>query len=209
MPLDRTASSPAPRAVVKGACPHDCPDTCALLTTVHDGVAIKVQGNPQHRHTDGVLCTKVSRYTERTYHPDRVLQPLRRAGPKGSGRFEPVSWDEALAEIAGRLQAVVASPGPAAILNAHYTGTCAQLGNAFGMRFFNRLGATEIDPDTICNKAGHVALDYVYGTSVDGFDPRTARDSACIVVWGANPSASAPHQHDHWLPESPAKVIVV
>ncbi|MEA2673174.1 MAG: hypothetical protein QOI92_366, partial [Chloroflexota bacterium] len=84
-----------------------------------------------------------------------------------------------------------------------------QLGYFFGMRFFNRLGATEVDPDTICNKAGHVALDYVYGTSMDGFDPRTARDSGCIVVWGANPSASAPHQHEHWLPESPAKVIVV
>jgi anaerobic selenocysteine-containing dehydrogenase len=77
------------------------------------------------------------------------------------------------------------------------------------MRFFNRLGATEVDPDTICNKAGHVALDYVYGTSLDGFDPRTARDAAAILVWGANPSASAPHQHDHWLPEAPGKVIVV
>ena len=77
------------------------------------------------------------------------------------------------------------------------------------MRFFNRLGATEVDPDTICNKAGHVALEYVYGTSMDGFDPRTARDSACIMVWGASPSASAPHQHEHWLPESPANVIVV
>jgi anaerobic selenocysteine-containing dehydrogenase len=77
------------------------------------------------------------------------------------------------------------------------------------MRFFNRLGATEVDPDTICNKAGHVALDYVYGTSLDGFDPRTARDAACILVWGANPSASAPHQHEQWLPESPGRVIVV
>jgi anaerobic selenocysteine-containing dehydrogenase len=77
------------------------------------------------------------------------------------------------------------------------------------MRFFNRLGATDVDPDTICNKAGHVALDYMYGTSLDGFDPRTTRDSRCILVWGANPSASAPHQHEHWLPESPARVIVV
>ncbi len=88
---------------VLGACPHDCPDTCSFVTTVQDGVAIKVQGNPAHRHTDGALCTKVSRYTERTYHPERVLQPLRRTGPKGSGQFEPVSWDEALADIARRL----------------------------------------------------------------------------------------------------------
>src|SRR4029453_3216727 len=79
---------------VRGACPHDCPDTCSLLTTVENGVATKVHGNPDHRHTDGVLCTKVSRYTERTYHPERLLHPMRRSGPKGSGRFERVSWDE-------------------------------------------------------------------------------------------------------------------
>ena len=88
---------------VRGACPHDCPDTCALLTTVQDGVALKVQGNPAHGPTGGVLCAKVSRYPERTYHPDRVLRPLRRAGPKGSGRFEPVSWDEVLDDIVSRL----------------------------------------------------------------------------------------------------------
>ena len=77
------------------------------------------------------------------------------------------------------------------------------------MRFFNRLGATEIDPDTVCNKAGHVALDYVYGASETGFDPRTARDAACVLVWGANPSASAPHVDEHWLTELPGELIVV
>ena len=92
-PNPGAASAPS---VVRGACPHDCPDTCSLLTTVVDGFAVKVQGNPAHRPTDGVLCAKVSRYTERTYHAERLLQPLRRAGPKGSGRFEPVGWDEAL-----------------------------------------------------------------------------------------------------------------
>jgi anaerobic selenocysteine-containing dehydrogenase len=94
--------------VVKGACPHDCPDTCALQVTVRDGRAIRVAGDPDHPTTRGVLCTKVSRYTERTYHPDRVLTPLRRVGPKGSGRFEPVGWDEALDAIAARLQAIAA-----------------------------------------------------------------------------------------------------
>ena len=95
-------------STVRGACPHDCPDTCALLTTVQDGRAIRVQGNPAHRHTDGALCTKVSRYTERSYHPDRILTPLRRTGPKGSGQFTPVSWDEALDEIASRLKPIAA-----------------------------------------------------------------------------------------------------
>jgi len=93
---------------VIGACPHDCPDTCSLITTVENGKAIRVQGNPNHPMTDGVLCTKVSRYTERTYHPDRILHPLKRIGPKGSGQFAPVSWDEALNDIAKRLGAIAA-----------------------------------------------------------------------------------------------------
>src|SRR5207245_3525237 len=132
-------------------------------------------------------------------YPDpeaRLTRPLRQIGPKGDGRFEPVYWDEALAAIASRLERIVAGPGPETILNAHYTGTFSLLGYFFPLRFFNRLGATEIDPDTICNKAGHVALEYVYGTSLLGFDPRTADSAACILVWGANPSASAPHAHD-------------
>src|SRR5205807_6521323 len=89
------------------------------------------------------------------------------------------------------------------------TGTFSVLGYHFPLRFCNRLGATEVDPDSICNKAGHVALGYVYGTSLDGFDPRTACDAACIVVWGANPSASAPHAHEHWLAEAPGQVVVI
>ena len=120
-----------------------------------------------------------------------------------------MSWDTAIGEIAARLKRIVDSQGAQSILNAHYTGTISALAGMAPMRFFNRLGATEVTPDTICNMAGHVALRYVYGTSVDGFDPRSAKDAACIVVWGANPHASAPHAHEHWLPEAPGKVIVV
>jgi anaerobic selenocysteine-containing dehydrogenase len=176
-----------------------------------DGVIRHVRGDPNHPVSRGKLCVKcatayngVLRDTEA-----RLLAPLRRDGPKGTGKFAQISWDDALAEVAARLRAIVADPGAATILNAHYTGTFALLGYNFPQRFFHRLGATEVDPDTICNKAGHVALEYVYGTSLDGFDPRTARDAACILVWGANPSASAPHQHEHWLPEAPGEVIVV
>jgi anaerobic selenocysteine-containing dehydrogenase len=139
----------------------------------------------------------------------RLSTPLRRKGEKGAGEFEAVAWDEALAEIAERLQRIVGTAGSAAVLNAHYTGTFAMIGYHFPLRFFNYLGATEVDPDTICNKAGHVALEYLYGTSLDGFDPRSAADASAIVVWGANPSASAPHQHEHWLPEAGCPVIVV
>jgi anaerobic selenocysteine-containing dehydrogenase len=107
---------------VRAACPHDCPDTCAMRVTVTDGVAVKVQGDPDHPPTHGALCTKVSRYTERTYHAERVLHPLRRSGPKGSGRFERVSWDVALDEITQRLQ-TIAAHDPQAIVPYSYAGT--------------------------------------------------------------------------------------
>src|SRR3954453_17241296 len=116
-----TSTSASQTTTVLGACPHDCPDTCALVTTVKDGVAIKLQGNPAHAHTGGVLCTKVSRYIERNDHAERLVQPLKRVGPKGSGRFEPVSWDTALDDIAAHLRGLQAEPE--AILPYSYAGT--------------------------------------------------------------------------------------
>jgi anaerobic selenocysteine-containing dehydrogenase len=197
--------------VVLTTCPRDCYDACGIAVVKHDGAIRHVRGDPAHPVSRGKLCRKCSiGYNGAFVDPQaRLMQPLRRAGAKGEGRFEPVYWDEALTEIAGRLRQIEATAGAQTVLNAHYTGTFSLLAYFFPLRFFHRLGATEVDPDTICNKAGHVALDYVYGTSLVGFDPLTARDSACILVWGANPSASAPHAHEHWLPESPAPVIVV
>src|SRR3954468_411239 len=112
--------------IVRAACPHDCPDTCAIRVTVQDGRAIKVQGDPAHPPTHGALCTKVSRYTERTYHAERVLHPMKRSGPKGSGQFVHVSWQEALADIAGRLREI-ASRVPEAIVPYSYAGTMGLL----------------------------------------------------------------------------------
>jgi anaerobic selenocysteine-containing dehydrogenase len=197
--------------VVLTTCPRDCYDACGIAVVKRDGAIRHVRGDPDHPVARGKLCRKCSiGYNGAFLDPQaRLTRPLRRAGAKGEGRFEPVSWDEALGEIAERVRRVEVTAGAHTVLNAHYTGTFSLLGYFFPLRFFNRLGATEVDPDTICNKAGHVALEYVYGTSLIGFDPLTARDSACILVWGANPSASAPHAHDHWLPESPARVIVV
>lgn len=147
---------------VRGACPHDCPDTCALLTTVQDGVAIKVQGNPDHAHTNGVLCTKVSRYTERSYHAERILQPLKRVGAKGAGQFEPVSWDAALSDIAARLQAIAARD-PQAILPYSYAGTMGLVqGESMAARFFNKLGASLLER-TICAAAGGEGLVHTLG----------------------------------------------
>jgi anaerobic selenocysteine-containing dehydrogenase len=192
-------------------CPRDCYDACGIVVSRRDGAIRRVRGDPHHPVSRGRLCRKcATAYNGVLLDPRaRLLTPLRRDGPKGSGRFRAVSWEDALAEIAQRLAEVAGGPGAHTILAAHYTGTLALLGYHFPNRFIRRLGAREVDPDTICNKAGQVALEYLYGTSLDGFDPRSAGDAACIMVWGANPSASAPHQHEHWLPEAPGRVIVV
>ena len=177
--------------VVRGACPHDCPDTCALLTTVENGRATKVQGNPAHPMTDGVLCTKVSRYAERTYHPERVLQPLKRVGPKGSGQFEPVSWDAALEDIAARLKAIAARD-PQAILPYSYAGTMGLVqGESISARFFHKLGASLLDR-TICASAGAEALTQTLGNKV-GMKVQFFAESKLILIWGSNSIGSNLH----------------
>ena len=176
---------------VKGACPHDCPDTCALITTVRDGVAIKVQGNPDHRHTDGVLCTKVSRYTERSYHPERLLQPLKRVGSKGAGRYQSVGWDVALGDIACRLKEIAARD-PQAILPYSYCGTMGLVqGESMAARFFHRLGASLLDR-TICSTAGGEGLLQTLGGKV-GMKVEFFAESKLILIWGSNSIASNLH----------------
>jgi anaerobic selenocysteine-containing dehydrogenase len=203
---------PAGDRTVLTTCPRDCYDACGIEVAVRDGVIRHVRGDPAHPVSRGRLCAKCTAgYNGVFLDPDvRLGTPLLRDGPKGDGRWRAVSWEQALERVAAELSAVAASPaGPGAILNTHYTGTFALLGYGFGQRLMRTLGAREVDPDTICNKAGHRALELLLGTSEDGFDPRSAADAACILVWGANPSASAPHQHEHWLTEAPGAIIVV
>ena len=180
---------------VRGACPHDCPDTCALLTTVENGVATKVQGNPDHPQTAGVLCNKVSRYAERTHHPDRLLTPLKRTGPKTavgvSGQFEPVSWDTALTDIAARLK-TIAAKNPQAIVPYSYAGTMGLVqGEAMAGRFFNRLGASLLDR-TICSSAGGEGLTQTLGGKV-GMRVEFFAESKLIIIWGSNSVGSNLH----------------
>ena len=176
---------------VRGACPHDCPDTCALLTTVENGVATRVQGNPDHPHTDGVLCAKVSKYAERTNHPERILTPLKRTGPKGSGQFTPVGWDEALAGIAQRLGAIAAR-APEAVLPYSYAGTMGMVqGESMDRRFFHRLGASQLDR-TICASAGAEALVQTLGGKV-GMKVEFFAESQLILIWGSNAIGSNLH----------------
>lgn len=196
-------------AKVRGACPHDCPDTCALLTTVENGVAVKVQGNPEHAQTGGVLCTKVSRYTERSYHPDRILQPLKRVGPKGSGQFEPVSWDSALDEIAARLQAI-AQRDPQAIAPYSYAGTMGLVqSESIAARFFNKLGASLLDR-TICSAAGTEGLTQTLGGKV-GMKVEFFAEAKLILIWGSNSIASNLHfwRHVQEAKRQGAKVICI
>jgi len=164
------------------------------VTVEHRGsqrVAVRISGDPQHAPTGGTLCTKVSRYLERTYHPDRVLTPLRRVGRKGSGRFEPVSWDRALEEIAQRLGAIAARD-PQGIVPYSYAGTMGLVqGEAMAQRFFNRLGASRLDR-TICASAGGEALNYTLGTRI-GTDLEQFENSRQIIFWGTNAVVSNLH----------------
>lgn len=176
---------------VRAACPHDCPDTCAMEVTVDAGRVIRVAGAADHGPTGGALCAKVSRYAERTYHPDRLLVPLRRVGRKGEGRFEPASWDEAIADISQRL-AVIAARNPEAILPYSYAGTMGLVqGESMAARFFHKLGASRLDR-TICASAGAEALRLTLGGSV-GMDMEAFQDARVILLWGTNSITSNLH----------------
>ncbi|HRY89112.1 MAG TPA: molybdopterin-dependent oxidoreductase, partial [Rubrivivax sp.] len=176
---------------VHAACPHDCPDTCALQVTVQGGEVLRVAGAADHPTTHGALCTKVARYAERSCHPERVLQPLRRVGPKGAGRFEPVGWDEALDAIAARLR-TIAARDPQAILPYSYAGTMGLVqGESMAARFFHRLGASLLDR-TICSTAGGAALAATYGAKV-GMHVEHFAESRLILIWGSNSIGSNLH----------------
>jgi anaerobic selenocysteine-containing dehydrogenase len=187
----RLASADSAVKVVKTACPHDCPDTCGMLVTVKDGVALKIQGDPSMPFTDGTLCTKVAHYLERTYSPDRLLYPMRRVGAKGKGEFKRITWDEALDEIAARFKSLAADD-PETILPLSYAGTMGMVQYAsMDRRFFHRLGASLLDR-TLCSSAGKYGLKATLGGSV-GMDPERFDEAKLIVLWGANPVVSNLH----------------
>jgi anaerobic selenocysteine-containing dehydrogenase len=179
---------------VLGACPLDCPDTCGWVVTVRDGVPVGLHGDARHPFTRGALCTKVNRYLEHAAAQDRIRHPLRRVGPKGSGRFEPITWDAALDEISVRLQEIAQRYGGEAIWPFWGTGTLGYLQGLRGYpgrRFFNVLGASNHDP-TICSVAGATGLRYTIGTSA-GIDPEDLSRAKLIILWGTNPLTSGHH----------------
>ena len=180
------------RKVVRGACPHDCPDTCALDITVENGVAVKVEGGDMP-FTAGTLCTKVARYLERTYSPERVLHPQRRVGGKGPGQgtWQRISWDEAIATIVARFNAVCAED-PQGVLPFDYAGTMGQVQwHSMGKRLFSRMGASLLER-SFCSSAGKAGFKISLGGSV-GMDPERFEDARLIIIWGSNPIVSNLH----------------
>lgn len=178
-------------STIRAVCPHDCPDTCAMLVTVEDGIATAVRGDPSHPTTAGVLCTKVSRYIERTYHPGRLLHPLKRVGPKGEGCFERINRSEAIEAIATRLRPIAART-PEAILPYSYAGTMGLVqGESMAARFFHKIGASLLDR-TICSAAGSAGYRYTIGAKI-GTNMEQFQNAKLIIIWDGNPIASNLH----------------
>src|SRR5271157_2758232 len=176
----------------RSVCALDCPDCCSLLVTIENGRGTKLRGNPAHPVTRGSLCGKVAQYLEREYSPGRLLYPQRRVGAKGEGKFERISWDEALDTIAARLRKVSDEFGPEAILPYSYAGTMGLLnGGGMDRRFFHRLGASQLDR-TICSAAGGAGLSQTLGFKY-GTEPEQFRHSKLIIAWGANVLATNVH----------------
>lgn len=170
---------------ILGACPHDCPDTCSMVITVDEGTVTQVRGNPDHPFTRGGLCVKVTDFPRHIYADDRVTTPLRRSGAKGSGEFKPITWDEALDEIADRFSSIIDTDGPEAILPYSYLGAMGLLnGLTVGDRFFNGLGAS-VSERTFCDGGGITAYLMTLGPTA-AVDPESLVHSNYIIIWGSN-----------------------
>jgi anaerobic selenocysteine-containing dehydrogenase len=179
--------------IVRGACPLDCPDTCAWHVTVEDGRATDLRGDREHPFTRGALCGKVDHYLDALHSPDRLLYPLRRVGAKGEGRFERVSWDEAIGLVGAGLRGAIERHGPESILPYYYAGTMGHVqGWTMGPRLFAALGASRLDP-TICSAAANAALDATLGGAV-GYDPEDLPEARLVVIWGASLLSTNVHQ---------------
>ncbi|MBI5813355.1 MAG: molybdopterin-dependent oxidoreductase, partial [Meiothermus silvanus] len=182
---------------VRATCPLDCPDACSLILTIdpHANRLLAVEGDPTHPDTQGFASVKTYRYPERNHHQQRPLYPLRRVGPKGSGRLERVSWEEALEDISGRLRQVLSEYGGEAVLPYHYAGTMGFHQYEHPLAFFRAIGAAELDT-TICATAGSAAWEATYGSPRYGVDPEDVPKARFIFLWGIN----SLHTNTHLTP---------
>jgi anaerobic selenocysteine-containing dehydrogenase len=175
----------------RSVCPYDCPDACGLLVEVRGGRAVRVAGDPEHPHTRGTLCPKMNRYQDTVHSPRRLTTPLLRIGAKGAGEFRPIGWDEAIGQIAGRWEKIIAAHGAEAILPYSYAGTMGLIQRNAGHPFFHRLGASRLDR-TICTPAKEVGWKSVMGET-PAPHPDAVADSDLVVLWGINAVATNVH----------------
>lgn len=181
----------------RSVCPHDCPDTCGLLVGVEDGRVVSVKGDPEHPFTRGAICVKVNHYPERVYSPLRVLHPLKRIGTKGEGRFERITWDQALDEIVRKYRQIISESGGEAILPYSYAGTMGLVQFHAGHPFFHRLGASKL-LRTICSASAEAGFAASMG-SIPTTDIETTVNSDLIIIWGSNTLATNMHAWPFFL----------
>lgn len=174
-----------PASTWRTACPHDCPDTCSVLATVEDGRLTRVAGDPGDPFTRGFLCAKVNRYPERVHAPGRLLQPLRRRGPKGGGEWEPITWEEALDEIVTRWRAIQDEWGSEALVGYAYAGHMGLVSRGLPKALFHALGASQVLLGTVCDTAAEAGWTAAYGET-SPLDPEDVAEADLIVAWGAD-----------------------
>lgn len=177
---------------VRVVCAHDCPDMCSLLAEVESGRVLRVRGDPEQPFTAGFACAKVNRDAELVHSPERLKTPLRRTGTKGEGRFAPISWDEALDEIAGRWKEIIAESGPLALLGYAYSAHQGQINRGLVLGLFHALGGSRLIAGTVCDTCCEEAWNVTVGP-VGGADPEAVADSDLIVAWGADLVATNVH----------------
>ncbi|CAH2029955.1 molybdopterin-dependent oxidoreductase [Trichlorobacter ammonificans] len=176
---------------LRSVCPYDCPDTCGLLVTVENGRAVKVCGDPEHPVTRGLICPKMQQYERTVHSPRRLTTPLRRTGPKGSGQFAPITWEEAILAICNRWRALSAAFGADCILPYSYAGTMGLVQRNSGHPFFHKLGASRL-ARTICSPAKEAGWKAVMGDT-PGLDPSDILESDLVILWGINAAATSIH----------------
>ena len=173
-------------------CAHDCPDMCSLIAHVEDGKVVRVQGDPDHPYTAGFACGKVNRDADLVNSPERVGTPLRRSGPKGSGQFKPISWDEALDEITDKWKAIIGESGPLAVLGYAYSAHQGLLNRGLVLGLFHALGTSRLQAGTVCDTCCEAAWDMTLGP-VGGADPESVVHSDLMISWGADLAATNVH----------------
>jgi len=170
---------------VRVVCAHDCPDMCSLIASVEDGKIVRVQGDPNHPYTAGFACGKVNRDADLVNSPERIATPLKRTGPKGSGQFKPITWDEALDEIAAKWKAIIAESGPLALLGYAYSAHQGLMNRGLVNGLFHALGSSRLQAGTVCDTCCEEAWNVTVGP-VGGADPEDVVHSDLVISWGAD-----------------------